>query len=264
LSEQAVPIDYSAFDPVSAMIFYPRPDFSSPPPGAMDLDVPVEDGEELGARFHPRGPSEPIIVLFHGNGEVVGDYDDIAGDYLGAGAGLVVIDFRGYGRSSGRPLFSSMIADARSGFEQIVRGLQGRGHTGPLFVMGRSLGTHCALEVAACFPEHLAGLVIESGSGELARLAGLAGVDPTQPPVPEILERHAAKLRSIELPVLMIHGEVDELIPLASARETLERLGSARKHLEVIARAGHNDLWWLGRRRYFEALAEFIARESAP
>jgi fermentation-respiration switch protein FrsA (DUF1100 family) len=62
----------------------------------------------------------------------------------------------------------------------------------------------------------------------------------------------------------MIHGEVDELIPLASARETLERLGSARKHLEVIARAGHNDLWWLGRRRYFEALAEFIARESAP
>ena len=238
MSEHGVPIDYSVFDPVSAMIFYPRPDFSSPPPGAIDLAIPVGSDIELGARFHARDPGGPNLILFHGNGEVVGDYDEVAADYVAAGAGLVVIDFRGYGRSGGAPLFSSMIADARSGFAHIARELEARGHTGPLFVMGRSLGTHCALEAAAHFSECLAGLVIESGSGELARLAALAGVDTTQPPLPDVLERHAAKLGSIELPLLMIHGESDELIPLASARETLERLGSTRKHLEVNSSPG--------------------------
>jgi pimeloyl-ACP methyl ester carboxylesterase len=256
VSERGASIDYSAFDPVSAMIFYPRPDTSSPPAGAIDLDIPVAEGNTLGARFHPIDSPDP-------RAPAVGDYDEVAADYRAAGAGLVVVDFRGYGRSSGTPSFSSMIADARVAFAQIGRELEDRGHTGPLLVMGRSLGTHCALEVAARFPERLAGMVIESGSGELARLADFAGVDPTQPPVADLLDAHAVKLRSIELPVLMIHGELDELIPLAAARETLERLGSTRKQLEVIPRAGHNDLWWLGRRRYFDALAAFIARETA-
>lgn len=212
----------------------------------------------LGARFHPRTGASPNILLFHGNGEVAGDYDEIAADYLGAGAGLVVVDFRGYGRSGGEPRFSSMVSDARAAAAWLRPELAARGYAGPLFVMGRSLGTHCALELAAVDAAGFAGLIVESGSGELERLARFAGLDPGAPAVRDLIERHDAKLRAISLPLLAIHGERDELIPLADARALVERLGSAHKQLVVIPGAGHNDLWWRGRQRYFAVLAGFV------
>ena len=257
-------MDYSALDPVSAAIFYPRPDRSPPPAGAHDLSLEVAPGVSLGARFHPLSPEAPNIALFHGNGEVAGDYDELAGDYRSAGAGLIVIDFRGYGRSGGRPAFGAMIADARAVFPRLRAELGARGFRAPCLAMGRSLGTWCALELAASFASELRGLIVESGSGELARLARFAGLDPGEPRVAELLARHAERLRAIELPVLVIHGERDELIPLADGRALLERLGSKTKQLEVIPGAGHNDLWWLGRERYFAALGAFIAAVAAP
>jgi alpha-beta hydrolase superfamily lysophospholipase len=255
--------DYALIDAISAGIFYPRPDRSRAPAGSIDLDLPVAPGISLGARFHPRDADSPDIVLFHGNGEVVGDYDALAGDFHTAGAGLLVVDFRGYGRSGGEPRFSSMIADAHAAFARIREERAARGLGAPVFAMGRSLGTFCALALAAREPRALAGLIVESGSGELARLARFAGLDPRAPRVAALIERHHAELRAIELPLLVIHGERDELIPLDDARALLERVGSARKSLEVIPGAGHNDLWWRGRQRYFAALARFIAGACA-
>ncbi|HXZ86802.1 MAG TPA: alpha/beta fold hydrolase, partial [Myxococcota bacterium] len=240
-------MDYSLLDPVSAAIFHPRADRSRPPAGALELAAEVAPGVSLGARFHALTGSSPNILLFHGNAEVVGDYDEIAADYRKAGAGLLVVDFRGYGRSGGEPRFSSMLADAPLAAASLCAALDARGFAGPWFAMGRSLGTHCALELAARAAARFAGLIVESGSGELARLARLAGLDPAEPALAQLLERHDAKLRSIELPLLAIHGERDELIPLADARALVERLGSSSKRFEVIPGAGHNDLWWVGR-----------------
>jgi hypothetical protein len=259
-----VEVDYSPFDPVSGAIFYPRPDVSRAPAGAQDLSLAVAPGVALGVRFHPLASDSPNIALFHGNGEVAGDYDEIAADYRAAGAGLAVIDFRGYGRSSGRPSFSAMIDDARAAFPLLCAELEARGYRGPRLAMGRSLGTYCALELAASFAGELCGLIVESGSGELARLTRFAGLDPRESRVGVLLEQHHARLRAIELPLLVIHGERDELIPLADARALLERLGSKSKQLEVIPGAGHNDLWWRGRTRYFAALGEFIRAAAGP
>jgi len=258
-------LDYTVLDPLGPAIFFPRPDASPPPAGAHDWSLPVAPGVELGVRFHPHdSPDAPCIALFHGNGEVAGDYDEIAADYHGAGAALAVIDFRGYGRSGGRPSFSSMIADACAAFPLLRAKLRELGRTGPWIAMGRSLGTYCALELTAAFPDELCGLVIESGSGELARLVPLAGLDPREPRTRALIEGHEALLRAIELPLLVIHGERDQMIPLSHARALLERVGSRSKHLEVIPIAGHNDLWWLGRARYFAALAEFIRGVAGP
>jgi pimeloyl-ACP methyl ester carboxylesterase len=194
---------------------------------------------------------------------VVGDYDEIAADYVASGAGLAIVDFRGYGRSGGAPRFSTMVADARASFGPLRDALRARGFGGPWIAMGRSLGTHCALELAAAYPDELAGLVVESGSGELERLVGFAGLDAREPAVALLLERHAQKLARIELPLLVIHGERDELIPAADAHALVARLGSKSKQLELIPGAGHNDLWWRGRARYFGALGRFIAAVSA-
>jgi pimeloyl-ACP methyl ester carboxylesterase len=212
------PLDYGLLDGISSAIFYPRRHWSPPPRGAVDLRFPAGDGVELSARLYPSDPGSPHILFFHGNGELACEYDELAPDYRAAGAGLLVADFRGYGASTGAPSFSTLIADARACFRGARDALRARGYGGPLLVKGRSLGTHSALEVAARFPGELAGLIVESGASALERLAQLAGVDPRSAPLERLIAGHRAKVRSICLPLLMLHGEADELVPLSAAR----------------------------------------------
>jgi len=115
-------------------LFFPRPDRSRTPDGAIDLDVPGD--ETLHVRWH-RGPAgAPTLLLFHGNGEIVSDYDRSAREFAAAGVGLAVMDFRGYGRSTGTPTLRSALSDASNVLE-VVRA---RVATPPI-VIGPSLGS---------------------------------------------------------------------------------------------------------------------------
>jgi len=98
-------------------LFFPRPDRSRTPDGAIDLDVPGD--ETLHVRWH-RGPAgAPTLLLFHGNGEIVSDYDRSAREFAAAGVGLAVMDFRGYGRSTGTPTLRSALSDAARALEHV-------------------------------------------------------------------------------------------------------------------------------------------------
>src|SRR4051812_29019211 len=95
-------VDYSLLDDsgLSNMIFFPRRESRPPTGGAEDVDIEVAPGVRLGGRFYPANPLWPTILYFHGNGEVASDHDPIAPLYHErAQANLLVVDFRGYGRS---------------------------------------------------------------------------------------------------------------------------------------------------------------------
>jgi alpha-beta hydrolase superfamily lysophospholipase len=248
---------------VLSVMFYPRPDRRAAPAGARDLTVPVAPDTAIHCRWHPLTPAAPAVLFFHGNGEVVADYDDVAPVYHHFGMSFFAADYRGYGASSGRPSFGGMLADALLAAEAFHQTLDVEGVTGPRFVMGRSLGALSAVEVAARRPERLHGLILESGS------AGVRGwqrfTRPGDDPAAwdALRDGQLAKLRAVSLPLLTIHGEWDELIPLDTALEVQQVIGSPVKELEVIPSAGHNDLMALGIKQYFEALAAFVARYGA-
>ena len=75
--------DYSLLDTpaIIQFMFYPRPDWYPPPPGATDHEFPAQDGTILAGRFHPHSKGSPSVLFFHGNGEVASEYDGIAGLY---------------------------------------------------------------------------------------------------------------------------------------------------------------------------------------
>lgn len=238
--------------------FYPSGSQSPPPAGASDHVLRVAPGIQLGARLYASDPTLPTIVYFHGNGEVASDHDDVAPMYFRAGANLLVIEFRGYGSSNGVPTFANLISDARTSAHLAHELLDERQFSPRRFVMGRSMGAHSALEIAANEPDGFLGVILESGAGNLKRWVerlGLGG-DGSR-----LLAEHEAKLRSIRLPVLMIHGELDELIPLDRARELYEMLDLTERELLVIPGAGHNDIVWIGHAAYFAAISGFV--ESA-
>ena len=257
----AEPIDYTAFDlpEICQLMFYPQRVWLPPPEGADDHLVPVADGVSVSARFYPRDPRSPSILSFHGNGEIACQYDDIAPYYQQAGANLFVADFRGYGRSSGTPSFSTMIADARAVYEYFRQHLVSVGFSGPRFVKGRSLGCHSAVEVAARFQGELSGWISESGSAATERMAARWGLSLDSRAMQETFRLHKEKIQSITLPFLVIHGERDDLVPVETAIDLYDTVGSQDKSMELIPRAGHNDLLWVGREQYFEAVRKFLA-----
>ncbi len=252
--------DYSLLDQggLSAAIFFPRPDPSPTPAGATDHAVDVGGGASIAARLYGTDAHGPTIVYFHGNGEVVGDHDGIAPLYHSIGANLFVFEFRGYGRSTGRPTMEHLVADGAVCGERALELLDAAGFDGPRFVMGRSLGANPALEVAARV-DGFRGLILESGAGNIGRFIARLGLPPDAA-LDRLVVAHEAKLASITMPTLLIHGLFDDLVPVEHALATAELLTSSDVTTELVDGAGHNDLLLVDPSRYIEAIARLISR----
>jgi len=183
--------------------------------------------------------------------------------YTQLGLTLLVVDYRGYGTSGGRPTASHLLSDAVRVFEALGSLVEGQGlMPALLYVMGRSLGSAAAIEVALHAGDALAGLIVESGFadtfGLLARLGlGVKGADEAGDGFD-----NAAKMGRIPTSTLVIHGRNDVLIPAADGQELYRRAAAVDKHLLLIPGAGHNDLMWVGRTAYFEAIEAFINKTS--
>lgn len=244
---------------VLSVIFHPRPDYS-PPDAERDIVVPVSDGVNLGGRVHPATPESPLILFFHGNGEIASDYDDIVPLFTQAGIGFLIVDFRGYGKSGGVPTISNLLADARTVFDHLPRLLAERGLSpSAIYVMGRSLGSASAIEIAAHARNGIAGLIIESGYAYGMRLiARLGGPTVDVGEDGKVGTAALAKMPGITVPTLIIHGEEDFIIPVDDAYALHEHSGATDKRLVTIPNAGHNDLFWTGRDRYVAAVKSLI------
>ncbi len=241
-------------------LFYPRQDHSAPGPGAFDLLASVEEGVQVGLRFFQHEEKAPWILYFHGNGEVASDYDGIAPFYHQLGVNLVVADYRGYGASTGVPTFSALVQDAHPLFRAVQAELNARNLAPVSWIMGRSMGSIPALELAAGDRGELKGLIIESGFASPLRLLKHLGMPVKLEGVEEVEKETQERLSRVQLPTLLLHGEEDRLVPLEEAEYLEERLVSEDLELISIPRAGHNDIMFVGRRDYFAQLEKFIAR----
>lgn len=265
---------------VLRVMFYPRRSWPgiSLVSNVHDGRVEVEAGVSLGYSLHPalsgmKGlaePPSPLILYFHGNGEVARDYDSIAPFYTDLGISLLVADYRGYGWSDGLPTASSLVHDAPLVFEALGQILQEAGSEVPpfdrlrtlqrVFVMGRSLGSAAAIEVACHHQEAITGLIIESGFAHTSQLLARLGVVLENLDETQDVFSNLTKISQISLPTLVIHGQADMLIPASEGVALYERSVAPddEKRLVIIPGAGHNDLLTLGAATYFEAIRDFV------
>ena len=240
--------------------FFPRRGLSDCPDNAYDLTIPGGENISLHCRFYSGGSDFPTILYFHGNGEIVSDYDGIAPLYhAGAGANLAVAEYRGYGATGGTPTFSAMLEDAPRYFAAVRAELARRNYPDKLYIMGRSLGSVSALELAASYTGESKGLIIESGFTSATRIARRLGFDMPPEKMALLEEECRQKVQGITLPSLVIHGEEDSLVPLKEAETLFTLLGSDKKELVVIPWADHNSLIFEGEEEYFSAIRRFTA-----
>ena len=136
-------IDYSAWTGrrLRTVIFHPRSETRSLANTlAKEIQIPVGEEISIGASFHLAGKEAPNILFFHGNGEIVSDYEDLGPIYNRMGINFLPVDYRGYGRSGGEPTVSSMMRDCHTIYGFTRKWLSDNGYSGPFIVMGRSLG----------------------------------------------------------------------------------------------------------------------------
>ncbi|MCK4485806.1 MAG: alpha/beta hydrolase [Desulfobacterales bacterium] len=244
---------------VVQFLFHPRTEVDSkPPPGAIDYNIIVEEDVQVGARFHMAGAEDPNILFFHGNGEIVSDYDSIGPMYNEHGLSLLAVDYRGYGRSGGVPTVTSMMRDAYVIFKEVQHWLQDAKRAGPLVVMGRSLGSACAIELAASDQADISGLIIESGFAHTVPLLKCLGVDTQALGITEGDGfKNAQKIAQFAKPTLIIHAQYDQFVPVMSAEILNVQCAARSKEFRMIPGADHNTVILRAGKEYFKIIKRF-------
>jgi len=220
----------------------------------------VEESVKICGIFFKSSKESPTILFFHGNGEIAQDYQGLAPVFCKKGINFLVVDFRGYGESTGKPTFSNMISDSHIIYQEVRKFLTEREFTGPLSIMGRSLGSACAIELATHYQDQVGNLIIESGFAFTYELLIRLGVPPNL--LPREREEEASSLplmKGIKIPTLIIHGENDFIIPVNNGYALYDNVASEKKELLIIPQAGHNDLLLVGFQQYIEAVDRLLS-----
>ena len=97
---------------ISSLLFHPHREAFGYSAQGMPTTT-LCDGAEVGGYFHDNPDGDTLLLFFHGNGELAADYDGLLGVYVCGGASFWVVDYRGYGRSTGTPTYSRMLEDCR-------------------------------------------------------------------------------------------------------------------------------------------------------
>jgi len=254
--------DYGKFDHPEIInnLFYPRPEEQTSLAGKdiIELSIPVEPGINIGGKIFISGKTAPSILFFHGNGEIVIDYDDLGPMYVNLGINFIPVDYRGYGRSGGHPNVSSMMKDCHTIFDYVRKWLADNGHAMTFIVMGRSLGSASALELAACYDDRIDGIIIDSGFAHILPLLRIIGIDPDRLGLREDDgPGNLDKIRKFHKPTLVIHAKRDHIIPYSDGKKLFDSSPAANKKMLTIPIADHNTIFMYGLQEYLAAIKEF-------
>jgi len=219
-----------------------------------ELELECDDGERLhGWWISARTDLLGHLLVCHGNAGNVGDRVPHAAQLTAVGFDVLLFDYRGYGRSSGRPSEEGTYRDARAALACALE--QPGVEPARIFYLGESLGGAVALDLALNRPP--AGLVLLSaftGVRELGRLhypfVPTALVPDAYPTLRRIHELHA--------PLLLLHGERDEIVPVSHSR-TLFDSAPEPKRLHVFTGLGHNDLVPLAGAELARVIASWVS-----
>jgi hypothetical protein len=238
-------------------LFHPRTAFGQLT--EKDKLIEVEPGVQVGIRIHIVDPVYPLILFFHGNGEIAPEYDDIAAVYNQRKINFIIADYRGYGFSTGAPDVQNTLTDAHVVLDTVLSELKMRGVSGPLILMGRSLGSVSVLELSGRYPKDFDGLIIESGISTEEPLFRLIGTTAEQAGFnKEMGFQNAEKMKKYAGPLLVIHAEEDHIVPFSQGEALVELSPSKQKKLLPVPAANHNNILGVSPQKYFEEVSEFI------
>jgi pimeloyl-ACP methyl ester carboxylesterase len=246
---------------VDRMLFLPAPGVERTPEqlgiAAEEVFLTTEDGVRIHAFALPAPGATRAILYLHGNAGNASHRLPIGALLAGLRADVLLLDYRGYGRSEGRPDEAGVYADARAGLGYLTlqRGLPER----RVVLFGSSLGGAVAVDLAQ--QRRVAGVVLESTWSTLEDTAAKA-FGPIARPFTRGRFDSLSKIGRLRSPLLSLHGDRDDIVPIALGRRLFDA-APGPKQFATLAGAGHNDTLLVGGEAYLARLQRFLD-EVAP
>jgi fermentation-respiration switch protein FrsA (DUF1100 family) len=196
--------------------------------GVEDLRLTTDDGEVLVAWYVPATDGHPLILYFHGNGGALVDRVPRFLALKASGYGLLAISYRGYGGSTGSPTQKGLMEDGETAYlEALARGYDGD----RIVLMGESLGTGIAIALAAT--HDAAARVLDSAYSSAVDVA--AAHFAIFPVNWFMFDRFRSDLAigDVHIPILFLHGDEDDVIPISLGRRLFERANEPKTFMHV-------------------------------
>ena len=220
-----------------------------------DVTFAAADGVSLHGWFVP-GRTDVTLLWCHGNGGNISHrLENLLLVHNELGLNVFLFDYRGYGRSDGKPSEQGTYLDA----EAALRYLDSRNDvfSERIIYFGSSLGGGVAVELAVRSRPY--GLILESAFPSIPYMARLSF--PFLPMHLFLQARYdsEAKIGKVDTPLLILHGDRDDLVPIEAGR-ILFNAAKDPKDFHTIVGAGHNDTYLVGGKAYWDAMSSFIDR----
>ena len=202
--------------------------------------------------------SETVVIWYHGNaGNIANRLDNARWFVDRFNVAVVLVDYRGYGQSTGTPSEAGLYLDGLAIYDEVRR--RGVGDK-DVVLFGRSLGAAVAIEVAR--ERSARALVLEAAFSSVPALARSHYWFVPRAAVRTRMD-NMSKISALSLPIMILHGDRDAIVPLDHARQLQEVAGDSVR-LHIIAGAGHNDTYLVGGEPYDEAWRVFLTAKAPP
>jgi uncharacterized protein len=238
------------------MVFYPvRAHQATPADWGLafeDVELTTADGVDIHGWYIPYPRGTHTLLFLHGNAGNISHRGDSIAIFNRLGLSVLIIDYRGYGRSSGRPSEAGLYLDALAAWRYLVedRGVE----PSQILVFGRSLGAHVAADLAS--RERPGGVILESGFSSARDMAR-----HLYPGLYRILYRRfdfdaAERLSRAQSPTLVLHSPNDEIIPYALGRRLFDAAPEPKRFVDLAG--DHNSGFLASQPGYEQTIAAFI------
>ncbi len=221
---------------------------------AQEIWADADDGNRIHGLYWDAPADRPTILFFHGNAQSVYEWALIRQELSPLGCGLLLVDYPGYGKSSGKPSEDGLYAAGRAALSWLLD--EAQIDLGTIIVFGKSLGGPVAAEVAR--GRAVRGLILES---TWAKFSNVINTLIPMIPIGAILkgERYETgeRMGEVHVPVLVIHGSRDGLIQPVEGKALYETANEP-KDLYIVEGADHNDVSWVAGRGYGKRLGAWI------
>lgn len=214
------------------------PDFTPAQLGLTyeEVTLRTQDDVNVCGWYLPAPAAKGAVLYLHGNAGDCRDWVMVAPKFLGAGYSIFILDYRGYGKSAGKPSEKGLYRDGEAAWAWLSTLSQAQAL--PAFILGKSLGSGVATWLGSKIRP--AGLILDSAYTSMREVvAHNAPWLPTRL-IPKFYES-LARAANITCPTLLTHGDRDTLIPVAHSLRLYQKL-RAPKALNIIPGAGHNNV----------------------
>lgn len=226
-----------------------------------DIYFKGDMGQRLNAWYWRRPDSKFVVIFNHGNSGNITIRENLSRLMLRSNCSVFVYDYQGFGRSDGRPSVKGICSDGRAAFDHLVNEMGFAPEN--ILLYGESLGASVACHVST--QRTPAGLVLQSGFASLRRISlehypFLHIYPPALFPKPAL--DNISIVRKLEVPLLLIHGELDRVIPVKHSIDMYEA-AACRKHFLRLPATAHADIFSTASEDYVRTLTEFFNTSNA-